>query len=174
MALRRLKNGQYRVRNLAEAKEALQGSLNLKDEIEAVMKEHGITELMEDAAEMKKAATAWAAETDTERIDLGKGRQGEPYALLRRDKYGGTWVVSEDDLENAPVAAVPLIKILRKKFKDRTERSEILNRVTRRTIDAAGLERVVSEGLLTTEDVAPAFYEKEKAPFLMMIPGKQK
>ncbi len=172
MALQRLKNGQYRVRNLEDAKEALTGVQNLSDEIQSLMKEHGIDEMMTDAAEMKKAATAWAANTDTQRIDLGTGRKGQPYALLRRDKYGGTWVATDDDLEDAPPNATPLLKLLRKKIKDRETRSEIWNRITKRTVDTDGLDRVISEGLLTAEDVAPAFYEKEKAPFLIVY-GKK-
>jgi hypothetical protein len=39
-------------------------------------------------------------------------------------------------------------------------------------VDTDGLDRVISEGLLTAEDVAPAFYEKEKAPFLIVY-GKK-
>jgi hypothetical protein len=172
MALKRLKNGQYKVSNLAEAKEALEGVQNLAAEVESLMKEHGISEMMEDAAEMKKAATAWAANTDTQRIDLGTGRKGQPYALLRRDKYGGTWVATEEDLDDAPVSAVPLLTILRKKFKNRQERSEIWNRVTRRSVDPENLQRVVDEGLLSAEDIAPAFWEKEKTPFLIVY-GKK-
>jgi hypothetical protein len=173
MALKRLKNGQFQVKNVEEAREALIGSENLKEEVQALMQEHGITEMMEDAAEMKKAATAWAANTDTPRIDLGNGRQGEPYALLRRDKYGGTWIASSDDIDgNTPVSVIPLLYILRKKFKNKTERSEIWNRITKRTVDQDALDRVVREGLLTAEEIAPAFYEKEKAPFLIVY-GKK-
>jgi hypothetical protein len=173
MALKRLKNGQFQVKNVEEAREALIGSENLKEEIQALMQEHGIAEMMEDAAEMKKAATAWAANTDTPRIDLGNGRQGEPYALLRRDKYGGTWIASSDDIDaNTPVSVIPLLFILRQKFKNKTERSEIWNRITKRTVDQGELDRVVREGLLTAEEIAPAFYEKEKAPFLIVY-GKK-
>jgi hypothetical protein len=172
MALVRLKNGQYKVSSLKEARDALIGSQNLKAEIQALMDEHGISEMQEDAAEMKKAATAWAADTNTARIDLGSGRQGEPYALLRRDKYGGKWIASSDDLDaDTPASAIPLIYILRQKFKDRKERSEIWNRVTKRQVDPESLNRVVQEGLLTAEDIAPAFYEKEKAPFLIIYGG---
>ena len=173
MALKRLKNGQFQVRNVQEAKEALIGSENLKAEVETLMREHGISEMMEDASEMKKAATAWAANTDTQRIDLGTGRQGEPYALLRKDKYGGKWIASSDDLDaDTPAGAIPLIYILRQKFKNKTERSEIWNRVTKRSVDVDSLNRVVQEGVLSAEDIAPAFYEKEKAPFLIVY-GKK-
>jgi hypothetical protein len=172
MAVTRLKNGQYRVNSLKDAQEALIGVQNLKESIDALMAEHGITEMMEDAAEMKRAATAWADNTGTERINLGSGKKGEPYALLRRDKYGGGWIATDDDLtDDAPANAVPLLLILRRKFKNKTERSEIWNRITKRSVDPVKLDRVVQEGLLSAEDVAPAYYEKEKKPFLIIYGG---
>jgi len=171
MALKRLQNGQYEVKTLKQAKEALMTMRELQSSISELMEEHGITEMMEDASELKKAATRWAASSDTPRIDLGNGRKGEPYALLRRDKYGGTWIATDDDITDAaPPKATSLLSILRGKYRDKTIRSEIWNRVTKRTIDQDGLKRVVDEGLLSDSEIAPAFYEKEKAPFLIVYP----
>jgi hypothetical protein len=173
MAIKRLQNGQYEVKTLKQAQEALRTMRELQDSIDQLMEEHGISEMMADAAEMKKAATHWAANTDTQRIDLGNGRKGEPYALLRRDKYGGTWLATDDDITNeAPKKAVSMLSVLRKKYPDRKIRSEVWNRITKRTIDKDGLQRVVDEGLLSDNEIAPAFYEKEKAPFLIVYQGK--
>lgn len=173
MALKRLQNGQYEVKTLKQAQEALKTMGELNASISELMEEHGITEMMADAAEMKKAATHWAANTDTARIDLGNGRKGEPYALLRRDKYGGTWLATDDDITNeAPPKAVSLQWILRKKYRDKTTRSEIWNRITKRSVNQDGLKRVIDEGLLSDSEIAPAFYEKEKAPFLIVYGGK--
>lgn len=164
MPLKRKTNGTFSVSNESQAKEALKTVLELKHEIKRLEEEHGITEMMDDSSELKKAATRWAVESNTQAIDLGGG----VYARLRQDKYGGTWVTTDDDLDGAPVSAVPLLKILRKKFPNKTLRSEIWNRVTKRTVDPDKLNRVVEEGILTAEEVAPAFYEKDKAPFLMI------
>lgn len=171
MALKRLQNGQYEVKTLKQAQEALKTMRELQASIEELMEEHGISEMMADAAEMKKAATHWAANSNTPRIELGNGRKGEPYALLRRDKYGGTWLATDDDITSeAPSKAVSLQWILRKKYRDKTTRSEIWNRITKRSVDTDGLKRVVDEGLLSDGEIAPAFYEKDKAPFLIVYP----
>lgn len=161
----RLKNGQYQVKNLKQAQEALEGVRAMRDEIEELMAEHGIKEMQEDATELKRAATAWAAETGTAQIDLGNG----VYARLRQDKYGGRWIATDADFDkDTPGNVITLLSILRRKFKNKEKRSEIWNRVTKRAVDPDALQRVVQEGLLTAEEIAPAFTEKDKAPFLII------
>jgi hypothetical protein len=166
--LKRLNNGQYKVTSKKEAVEALSTMAELTTEILALMAEHGITEMQEDATELKKAATRWAAQNEVARIDLPDGS----HATLRRDKYGGHWIATDDDLTTDDAAsAVPLLRILRKKYKNKVTRSEIWNRVTRRQVDSDALQRVIAEGILTAEEVAPAYAEKEKAPFLIVYGG---
>jgi hypothetical protein len=163
MALQRLVNGQYVVKTLKEAKEALLAVQEMNDNITQLQEEHGILEMMQDSTEMKKAATVWAASKDMERIELGQGR----YVLLRRDKYGGTWVATDDDVdESVPTSVVPLRAILKKKFKDAATFKEVWMRVTKRTVDVDALQREVADKYLTADEIAPAFFEKEKAPFL--------
>jgi hypothetical protein len=163
VAIPRLANGQYEVKSLKQAKEALLACKELDNSIMELQREHGITEMMEDASELKKAATRWADANDAERIDLGGGR----YVGLRRDKYGGTWVADVDDLtESVPSTVVPLRRILKKKFKDAATFKEVWMRVTKRTVDSDALAQEVSAGILTAEEIAPAFFEKEKAAFL--------
>lgn len=158
-------NGTYDVKNEKQAKEALRAMIELKHEVARLQEEHGITEMMDDSTELKKAATRWAVEQNQEAIDIGGG----VYARLRRDKYGGTWIATDDDLDGAPGTSLSLRRILRVKFKgDKAALTEIWNRVTKRTVDPDKLNRVVEEGLLSAEEIAPAFYEKEKQPFLMI------
>ncbi len=163
--IKRLQNGQYKVTTQKEAVEALNAMRSLRDEITELMQEHGIAEMQEDATELKKAATAWAANSGVNKIQLG----GKVYALLRRDKYGGQWIATDDDFtDDIPPNVVPLLRVLRSKIKNKQARSEIWNRVTKRRVDPDALQRVIDEGVLTTEDVAPCYTEKDKAPFLMI------
>ena len=98
------------------------------------------------------------------RIELGGG----VYALLRRDKYGGQWVATSDDLAaDIPTDVVPLRDILEAKFSKRPKTlKEMWLRITKRAVDVDALTREVADGNLTAEEIAPAYFEKEKAPFL--------
>jgi len=153
------------VNSFEEARDALRQMRLLNTQVKALMEEHGIPQLQEEAQALKKAATEWAVKSDTERIDLGKG----VYARLRRDKYGGTWVATDDDLDGAPATAVPLYEILRLKF---LKKPQTLKRlwasVTRVSVDPEELQRAILEGHITADEIAPAFWEKEKTPFLII------
>lgn len=161
--LTRHNNGTYQVTSLKQAKEALAGMRNLQHEIDALMKEYGITEMMADAAEMKKAATRWADETNRERIDFDGG-----YAQLRRDKYGGTWVATDEDLKDAPEQAVSVLSVLRKKIKDPQERRWLWKRITRSVINPDALNAEIKAGTLTVEEIEGCYFEKEKAAYLRL------
>lgn len=174
MALKMLSNGQYQVRTLKEAQEALQGMKNLQAEIEELMKEHGIDEMMQDATEMKKAATAYAVKNKLEQIKC-KGF----HATLIEQSYDTHFLAVDEDVREAqPTVDRPLksVKaILRKKFGPMTKGSKSLDiwkRVTKPVVDKAALDEVVGEGLLTVKEITPAFIEKKKAPYLRLFDDK--
>jgi hypothetical protein len=171
MALKMLSNGQYQVRSLKEAQEALLGMRNLEAEIKELMDEHGITEMMQDATEMKKAATAYAVENNLDQIQC-KGF----HATLIQQSYGTQFLATDEDVREAQVDTDRPLKslrsILRKKFGPLTKGSrslEIWKRVTKPVIDKAALDDVVSEGLLNVKEITPAFVEKKKAPYLRVF-----
>jgi len=150
------------------ARAALAEYRALKGEAERLMVEHGITAKLEEADALKKAATEWAVKNDKAVINL----EGGLYFRLRRDKYGGQWIATDDDLTaEMPATAMSIRRILRLKFPNEETRRDIWNRITRRVIDPEKLKRVIAEGELTAEEVAPAFVEKEKAPFLIGYGG---
>ena len=150
------------VRSLKGAQEALEKVRLLQAEIDTLMAKHGIKAKQEEAAILKKAATDWAAKTDTETITL----EGA-YAQLRRDKYGGTWVTDENDLDGAPIGTVPLRLVLRRKFKkDTARRAEVWKQITKRVADPQGLTDAVEKGVLTLEEIQESYFEKEKAAYL--------
>lgn len=170
MSLKMLANGQYEVKTLKQAKEALQGMRNLQAEIEEMMKESGISEMMEDATEMKRAATAYAVSNKLERIDCNGF-----HATLIEQSYDTHFLATDEDVREAEPQGrqlKSLRSILRKKFGPMTKGSkslEIWKRVTKPVVDKTALEEVVAEGELTAKELTPSFVEKKKAPYLRVF-----
>jgi len=170
MALKTNKNGSYTVTTKADAIKALKMMHERSDEAQALMTEHGITELMQEATELKKAATAYVVAQGIEKLDLG-----DSYATLRQDGYARQWIADKAQLVqfqlDGATDAVDLKTILQKKFKkDKDAFKEIWRRVTKRVVDANELQEVVDEGLLDEDEIAPAFVEKTKSPYLRVYP----
>jgi len=167
MALKMLKNGQYVVKSRADAVAALEGMIALESEIRELMKEQGIDEMMQDAAEMKKAAQAYCVNNGIDRLDL----EGVHFTLIKQ-AYDSRFIATEDDLtgdepDNRQI--IPLRKIIRKKFGPfgkGTNASRIWKRITKSVIVKEALDEVVAEGLLTVDEISPSFVEKHKTPYL--------
>jgi hypothetical protein len=167
MALRRMDNGQFLIHNLKEAKEAIKLAQSLKDEILELRKEYGIDEMEMDSTELMKATTRFAVETGVERINFEKGA----HATLIESAYDSRFIGTEDDLRGDEEGKVtPLRKIIKKKFKNNPKKAkEVWQMVTRRIVDKEKVEEVISEGLLTVDEVAGCFVEKKKAPYLRVF-----
>lgn len=162
MPLKMLDNGQYVVTNAKQAKEALNAMRELQSSIEEIEKENDLPEMRQDAVEMKKAVQRWMEQADKDQL------QCDGYhATLVRANYDGRWIGSDEDLVDAdsPEGAIPLKRILKKKI-GRPAYKEVWARITKRVVDPSALDDVVAEGILSADDVAPAYVEKTKAPYL--------
>lgn len=165
MALKMLDNGQYVVKNAKQAKEALGAMRELQASIEEIEKENDLPEMRQDATEMKKAVQRWMEETEADQL------QCDGYhATLIRGNYDGRWIGTDEDLvdANSPDGAIPLRRILKKKF-DKAGAKEVWQRITKRVVDPDVLDEVVAEGILAADEVAPAYVEKTKAPYLRIF-----
>lgn len=152
----------------AAARAALEEHRSLKLEAERLMAEHGITAKLEQADALKSAVTVWAVENEKEVINLSNG----VYYRLRRDKYGGQWITTDDDLTtDMPGNVKSMSRLLRVLIPNQEKRKDVWLRITKRVVDPEKLARVILEGDLKAEEVAPAFIEKEKKPFLMPYGG---
>jgi len=175
MALKRNDNGTFVVRNLEDARTALETVMLLKAEVEELMKEHGITEMMDDAAEMKKAATAWAVTQRRNPTDEFKIQGDGFHATLIEQPYDARFIATENDLtgdepDNRDV--IPLRRTIRKKygpFKKGSKSSRLWQRITKPVVMREALDEAVAEGLLSIEEVAPSFVEKRKAAYLRIF-----
>jgi hypothetical protein len=178
MALKQLSNGTYEIRNMKDAVAALNLFQTLTEEIDELMQEHGITEMMQDSVELKKSVTKWAVDTKTERIDY----EGHHAALISQN-YDARFIGTKDEIptdrnELYRIGAVdehgrevrkivPLRTILKRKFKKNPAKvKELWSRVTVRVVDKEAVEEIISEGILSVDEIAPCFVEKVKAPYL--------
>jgi hypothetical protein len=168
MGLKRLPNGQYDVTTEKQAKEALKVSQELTEEIAELQKEHGILEMMDDATELKKAVLRFAQTKGMRQINFPGY-----HATLVEVPYASQIVGTKDDLPEGDAGfkthkdgVIPLRTIIFKKFKSKTKAKEIWKRATKRVVDSEAVDELVAEGILTVDEVAPAFIEKMKTPFL--------
>ena len=150
------------VKSLKEAQARLERVQEIKATIEERRRISGINELEAELDLLKKSVTDWAVKTNTETIPMDGG-----HAQLRRDKYGGTWVGTYADLDGAPDGAVPLWRVIMKKFpKSKEKRNEVWRRVTKRVVDSAALSQAVEEGVFTVEEIEQSYWEKQKTPYI--------
>jgi hypothetical protein len=156
-------NYTYTVKTKADAVKALRMMKERSEEAQELMSEHGITELMQEATELKKAATAFCVAKGITQLDLG-----DSYASLREDAYDRRWIATSKDmseLDAKPSGAVPLMTILKRSF-GKEGWKPVWMRITKRVVDPDALQEAVDEGLLNEDEIAPAFVEKTKAPYL--------
>jgi len=165
VALTMRNNGQYTIKSKKQAVEALQMMETLKAEIAELEKQYGISEMQQDAVELKKAVTAYCATNGIDRIDFD-------------DKHGTLvtgfdkkWILTDEDLTAAgqPQGAKSLRRILRRKFRNAEDFKRIYARVTKRVVDPEGLDELVAEGVLDDSDIAPALVEKPRTPYLRIF-----
>jgi hypothetical protein len=161
------KNGTYTIKTAEEARTAFKLHLKREEQIAKKMSEAGIVKLMDESKELKKAASEFQIKKKLDRIELPDGR----YAKRVVGGYDKRFIATDDELEaelgSFPDGARSLESILTEKFASKPKRrAKIWARVTKTTVDKTALDAVVSEGLLSAEELAPAFVEKEKQPYV--------
>ena len=117
MALKRNINGQYVLKNERDAKAALKLMEELSDGIAELEKEHGIDEMRMDATELKKAATAYAAENELDQITLTPNH----YYKLISAGYDRRWILDKSELTEAGLTGVDGHTTLRAAIRRSTE-----------------------------------------------------
>lgn len=158
------------ITNLKEAQKALEKHRKVKDEIAALLKEHKIDTKMKQAEDLKKDATVWAIENDIDQIILNGA-----HATLVRQHFGGRWIAEDGDItEGDPGTAKSLYAVIEERFKGRitekgTKARKAWLRITRRIVDPALIDAAVADGLFKSEEIADAYVEREKAPYLRIF-----
>jgi len=156
MALKPLKNGQYKITTRAQAKEALQLMLEKEQAVSELEEKHGIKEMKQDAVELKKAATAYMDEKDITALEF----PGKVAKLIRG--VDEIWINTREDLRRIPAAAGA-----------RTLRSilsrEMWMQITKRVVDPEKLDDAVARGDISEDEISDALYEKPRAAYVRVF-----
>ena len=170
MALKVHDNGFVEIKTEKDAVQALNAFRNLKSEIDEVRKESGLDEMEKDAAAYKAAAQKFMIDMKLDHLQ-GDGFHG----TLVKGTGGSTWIATDDDLtDKSPARCQSLQSIIEKKFKSKVKTKgskarKVWMKVTKRVIDPEKIEEVVNEGILDVDEIAPAWYETERAPYLRIF-----
>lgn len=155
------------VTSYEELKLALVQVAKWKDEIDRLSQEAGIPALEEKASALKKLATDYAVKEEIERVDFAPGIHG----TLIQQFFDGRFVGTEEDIRgDERDGVIPLRQIIRKKFKgDAAKVKEVWMACTKRIVDKDAVEEVISKGVLTVEEVTPAYTERAKQPYFRIF-----
>jgi hypothetical protein len=148
-----------KIKTKDDAVEVLQHATRLKEEAEALMEQNGITDMLDRADELKREVTKFAAAKGIDKLDLPDGRYGKIITAV----HERVWVGTKDDMpDNTPAKVKPLKSLVTK---------EVWMKITRRVPDPERIEQAVSEGLVTLDQIEPAYFEKMRAPFIRVFGG---
>jgi hypothetical protein len=157
MPLKQNKNGQYVISSKRDAVQALALMEELREEIEALSTKYGLTEMMQDAAELKKAATGYMTNNNVKELDVPKAGK---VARLQQ-AVSGMWIGDRDDIpDDVPARDVKTLKSLVSK--------SIWLKLTRRVPDSEKIAEAVQDGLVTEDEISDAYFEKPSAPYLRL------
>lgn len=151
----------------------------LKLELAAKEQEHGITKLRQKIEQRKQKVKDFMVENDVDAIDFADGSRR--YVKLIRQTFDRQVISDDRDREIVFGGVVgkdlkyTLKEIIEHKYgtiKSNRKARRLWLRVTRRIVDLPELEEAVSEGLLSVDEISPAYYERRKAPYIQTYGGK--
>jgi hypothetical protein len=141
--------------------EALEAWCAKRRELDRLKRKHGITDLETELVDEKIAIENQAIEGGLKRIEFDGG-----HATLVESSYDSRYISTKEDIRgDEGVRVTPLRTIIFNKFKD-DKAKKLWLKITRRVVVPHKLEQAIAEGHLTIEEVAAAFVEKAKKPYL--------
>ena len=169
MALKVTEDGFIVIKSKKDAKAALTKFQNLKQERDELYEESGMKDMEEELVSLKAAVTKFMADNEVEQIQC----EGF-HATLITGYHGGHWVATPDELADEPEGINALSSIIEKKFKSKisdkgSKARKVWLRITKRVVDHEAVEAAVADGTLKVKEIAPAWSEKEKAPYVRVF-----
>jgi len=157
MALKRYKNGTFEITSMKQAKEAYALMQELSDSILELEKEHGISEMRQDANNLKLSADSFlikSAKDDIVIEDIGKRAK-----VIR--VFDGQWIETKEDLRriSAPSGARSLRSIVGK---------DLWKKITKRTLDPEKLMEAVATGRINEDEIAVAYHQEPRKPYVRL------
>lgn len=151
------------------ATEILTGLSLLESEIAKKREKAGLPELEMKRDAVKKELTEFMTANEVAHAISPDGA----VATLVKASYDSRFIATAEDFEEMEEIpdrdVIPLREIVKMKYgvmKKGTNSWRIWNRITKRVVQADKLEEVISEGLLTVDEVAPSFVQKQKKPYV--------
>jgi hypothetical protein len=148
MALERKENGQFVVRTMADAKEAMR----LRDELLDEIRKSGIEEMQTDCTEMSRALGAFMVAGGIDEIaDKKTNRRA---VLVQR--FNRKWIATRKELKSEGVDGKALQDLVDK---------EVFMKITKRVVDPIALDEAMRDGLVDESEIADAYVETPQKPF---------
>lgn len=160
-------NGFVEIKTQKDALEALKRFRELKEGIEEIRAENDLDAMEKDAAAYKVAAQGFMLRSNIDSIQ-GDGWHG----TVVRSSGTSHWIETEDDIpENARDDVESLDTIIERKTKSKisekgSKARKLWMKMTKRVLDPEAIEELVQEGKLKVDEIAPAWYETQRAPYL--------
>lgn len=157
------------LKSKAEVKRALKRVGQLAAEIAEVEERHDLAGKRAEAVALKKAATDYMVENEIETLELDKTGK---YARLIQSAHHRRWVLRTEDLDGAapPPGFRSLRRILLNKFGAGSPNFKTAwKTATKQVPDPEGIQLLVAENFVTEKELAPAYVEEEKAPYLRVF-----
>lgn len=172
MALKVHDNGFVEITSKKDALDALVKFRELQEAIREIREENDLDEMEKDAAAYKVAAQKFLVDSEIDHIE-GDGWHG----TIVKGAASSHWIATEDDIPEDVVGerdVMPLQQIIEEKTNSKisekgSKARKLWNKMTRRVIDPAAIEELVQEGKLKVDEISPAWYETQRAPYLRIF-----
>jgi hypothetical protein len=140
-----------------EAIKALVQADKLEKEAKELEIQYGITERKEKAKAIKGDVARFFAAKGIQAVQLPSGATGRLITSVQERVWVGT---REDMPEDAPDGLKPLKSLVTK---------EIWMKLSRRKADPEKIDQAVSDGLVTIDEIMPAYYERMRAGYVRIF-----
>ena len=149
VALKRMENGQFEIRTMADAKEAM----NLRDEFMDEIDKSGIVDIQNDVTEISRAIGRFMSGKGVDEIvDKKTNRRA---VLIQR--FNRKWIATRKELKSEGIDGKALQDLVDK---------DVFMKITKRVVDSAALDEAVREGLVEESVISEAFVETPQQPFV--------
>jgi hypothetical protein len=155
VALKRYNNGTFEITSLKQAKEAYALMQELTDAISELEKEHGITDMRQDAVNLKYSADAFLVKSGKDHLEIPKISKR---ATVVRG-HDGHWIETKEDLRkfSVPKDARTLRSIVGK---------DLWKKITKRRLDPDKLAEAVATGEIDEDEIKAAYHEEPRKPYV--------
>lgn len=174
MATAKAKKKSDKITTKAEAESAVEKLHELQTELAALRKEHGIVKLENEIDRHKSAIVAFAVKNKMKTIPADG-----VYANIVEQTFDKRVIATDEELAEVMETISPeddrertsLYRIIFGKFNQKMALS-VWNACTRPVVHMPGLDDAVASGLLTVDEIQPAYHERKKAPYVRLYGEK--